>query len=174
MGVGAATSAGATQHTCAGADCAVAAAAPIPVPVAEITSTGVGAVRLGKTYTSLRAAKVVGRLRPGCPLGGPRTRMASLLAPLKGSVTLSLGQTRRVTGIVITRGASAPGVGIGATTAAIRQAFPAATVDHRSDKMFGLTFVRVPRLGGGRFEFGVSTSTKKAMLIGIPRIPICD
>ena len=164
MGLGAATSTGATQHTWA-------AAPPAP---AKITAAGVGAVKLGKTYTSLRAAGLVGKLRPGCELAGPRTRLASLVAPLKGSVDLTLGSPRRVAAIVVRGGATARGVGIGATTAAIRRAFPRAVVDHRSDAVFGLTFVRVPKSGGGRLEFGVSTTTKKTVLIGIPRIPVCD
>jgi hypothetical protein len=166
MALGAATSTGAREHTGAAAE-----AAPAP---ARITAAGVGAVKLGRTYASLRAAGRVGKVVPGCELGGPTTRAAPLRAPLTGSVDLTLSAPRRVAAIVVRGGATARGVGIGSTTAAIRRAFPRATIDHRSDAVFGLTFVRVPEAGGGRLEFGVDTQTKKATLIGIPRIPVCD
>ena len=173
MAVGAATSTGATEHTCASPDCAVTTAAAAP-RAARITPTGVGAVRLGRTYTSLRRAGFLSKLVPGCELGGPQTRAATLRAPLQGSVELTLRSPRRVATILVRGGASARGVGIGATSAAIRKAFPRAKFDHRGDAVFRLTFVRVPKSGGGRLEFGVDTTTKRVTLIGIPRIPVCE
>jgi hypothetical protein len=172
MGLGAATSTGATEHTCATPGCAVATAAA--TPVSRITPAGVGAVKLGRTYTSLRRAGFLSKLVPGCELGGPQTRAATLRAPLRGSVELTLRSPRRVATIIVRGGATARGVGIGATSAAIRKAYPRARFDHRGDAVFGLTFVRVPRPGGGRLEFGVDTTTKRVTLIGIPRIPVCD
>jgi hypothetical protein len=170
IGFLAASATGAAKHSCAGTRCADAASYAGPA----ITSAGVGAVRLGRTYASLRKAGKLGKVRPGCELGGPRTRSAPLRAPLKGSVDLTLRAPRRVAAITVTGGASARGVGIGATSAAVRAAFPRATVDHSGDATFGLTFVRVPKGGGGRLEFGVDTQTKKVTVIGIPRIPVCD
>ncbi len=179
----AATSTGASEHSCAAAPCeAATAAAAAPAATvtaaaaapATITAAGVGAVRLGRTYRSLRAAGKLGKVVRGCELGGPRTRAAPLRAPLRGSAGLTLGSPRRVATIVVLGGATARGVGIGATSAAIRKAFPRATFDHRSEAMFGLTFVRVPKGGGGRLEFGVDPKTKRVTLIGIPRIPLCE
>ncbi|MDP1849600.1 MAG: hypothetical protein Q8K79_17575 [Solirubrobacteraceae bacterium] len=176
LGLGAATSNGATEHTCVGADCvgpsavaAAAAAAP-----ARITPSGVGAVRLRRTYMSLRRAGSLGKLITGCELGGPRTRSATLRAPLSGHVDLTLRSPRRVATILVRGGATARGIGIGATSARVRRAFPGAKIDHRGDAVLGLTIVRVPRGAGGRLEFGVDTKTKRVTLIGIPRIPVCD
>ena len=173
MAVGAATSTGATQHSCAPPDCEATTAAAAP-GAARITPAGVGAVRLGRTYTSLRKAGFLSKLVAGCELGGPQTRAATLRAPLRGSVELTVRSPRRVATIVVRGGATARGVGIGATSATIRKAFPRAKFDHRGDAVFGLTFVRVPKPGGGRLEFGVDTTTKRVTLIGIPRIPVCD
>jgi len=160
---------GAVEHSCADTRCANATTF-----AGAITPAGVGAVRLGRTYRSLRAAGRLGKVRPGCELGGPRTRSALLRAPLTGSVDLTLGAPRRVAAIVVRGGASARGVGIGASSAAIRAAFPRAVFDHGSDAVFGATFVRVPRGGGGRLEFAVDTTTRKVTLIGVPRIPTCE
>jgi hypothetical protein len=172
MALGAATTTGATEHSCPTADCEVAtAAAP---GGARITPAGVDGVKLGRTYTSLRRSGFLSKLVPGCELGGPQTRAATLRAPLQGSVELTLRSPSRVSTILVRGGATARGVGIGATSAAIREAFPRAKFDHRGDAVFGLTFVRVPKSGGGRLEFGVDTKTKKVTLIGIPRIPVCD
>ncbi len=170
IGLCAASATGSDEHSCAGS-CALATAAAASAP---ITSAGVGAVKLGRTYASLRAAGRLGKVGPGCELGGPDTRSAPLRAPLKGSVDLTLGSPRRVAAVIATAGATARGVGIGATSAAIRRAFPRARFDHRGDATFGLTFVRVPRGGGGRLEFGVDTKTKRVTVIGVPRIPVCD
>jgi hypothetical protein len=139
-----------------------------------ITSAGVGGVKLGRTYSALRAAGRLGKIGRGCELGGPRTRSAPLRAPLRGSVDLTLGTPRRVAAIAVRGGATARGVGIGATAAGIRTAFPRAVFDHRGEAVFGLTFVRVPRGGGGRIEFGVDTTTKQVTIIGIPRIAVCE
>jgi hypothetical protein len=158
------------QHSCGSDSCEAAAAAA----TATITSAGVGGVKLGRTYRSLRAAGLLGKVAPGCELGGPRTRSAPLRAPLRGSVDLTLGTPRRVASISVRGGATAHGVGIGATVTRIRTAFPRAVVDHSAEDVFGLTFVRVPRGGGGRLEFGVDTITKRVTIIAIPRIAVCD
>jgi hypothetical protein len=148
---------------------AIALAAP-----AKITPAGVGGVKLGTPYPSVRAAGLVGKLGPGCELAGPNTRSAPLRAPLKGSVDLTRTTPRRITTVVVRGGAAARGVGIGARSAAITAAFPKAVFDHSTDATFGLTLVRVPKSGGGRLQFAVDTTTKKVTLIGIPAIPFCE
>jgi hypothetical protein len=141
----------------------------------KITASGVGQVKLGKTHRSLRKKKLVGPLRHGCELGGPSTRSARLKSPLKGSVDYTLKNPRRVTNITVTGGATARGVGIGDKIPELKHAFPGAKVDHSTDSTFQITLVRVPKKGpGDRFQFGVSTKTKRTIVIGIPYIAFCE
>ena len=141
---------------------------------AKITPSGVGQVRLGKTYRELRSAGVVGRLQPGCELSSPRPGFARLRAPLQGSVTLAPRAPRKVTHIAITGRAAARGVGIGDRAAAIRRASPKARFDRSTEKTFGITLVRVPRNGGGRLQFAVDVETRRVTLIGVPYIAFCE
>lgn len=153
---------------------AAGAATVVLAAPAKITPSGVGGVKLGATYKSARAAGLLGTVRPGCELAGPNTRSAPLRPPLTGSVDLSTTSPRRIRTIVVRGGAAAGAVRIGATSTAIRAAFPKAVFDHSTDATFGLTLVRVPTSGGGRLQFAVDTTTKKVTLIGIPAIPFCE
>jgi hypothetical protein len=140
----------------------------------KITAAGVGDVKLGKTFRELRDAGLIGPKRPGCPLGGPNTRSARLKAPLTGFVDLNQASPRRVRSILIRGGAKARGVGIGATIAQIKAAFPKARVDRSTEDVFGITLVRIPKDGGGRIKFAVDVDTKKTTMIGVPFIPFCE
>jgi hypothetical protein len=157
---------------------ALAAAAPADTSrhAAEtFNAKGAGKVKLGKTFKSLRAAGLVGRIRPGCELGGPGTRSARLKAPLKGFVDLSTRRKPRVVrSISLSGGARARGVGIGSTIPQIKAAFPGAKVDRTTEEVFRLTLVKVPKKAGGRFHFAVDVDTKKTTRIGIPFIPFCE
>jgi hypothetical protein len=153
---------------------AVAPALTVRATPKKITAGGVGAVKIGATYTKLRAAGLVGRIGPGCELGGPAARSAALRPPLGGSVDLTRSSPRRVRVISVLKGAKARGVGIGSTQAQVKRAFPRAVVDRSTERTFGITIMKVPRGGGGKLQFGLSTRTKKVTLIGIPHIAICD
>jgi hypothetical protein len=139
-----------------------------------ITAKGVGGVKIGKSYTTLRKQKLIGKIRPGCELGGPNTRGANLKKPLSGSVDFTQTSPRKVTNITIRGGAGARGVGIGSTIPEIQAAFPKAKVDHSTEEVFAITLVKIPKSDGGKFEFAVETSTGKASLIGIPFIAFCE
>ncbi len=66
------------------------------------------------------------------------------------------------------------GVGIGDTLAAIKTAYPKAIGDHSTDQTFRTTFVRIPKSGGGRLDFGVDVTTKRIVVIAVPSIATCE
>lgn len=140
----------------------------------KITAAGVGAVKIGATYQTLRAAKLVGAIGPGCELAGPNTRAARLRSPLKGGVDFTQTTPRKVVSIAVTGGATARGVGIGAGASSIRRAYPKVVVDRSTESVFAITLYKVPFSGGGRLQFAVDTKTKKVTTIGIPVIVFCD
>jgi hypothetical protein len=131
-------------------------------------------VKLHKRYSVLHAAGLLGRLRAGCELAGPNTRIARLRAPLKGTVQLTKAAVRRVSSVQVTGGAKARGVGVGGTLAQIKAAYPAAHVDHSTEGTFGFTRVHVFKAGGGPMSFAVDTTTHKITVIGVPEIAVCE
>ena len=151
-----------------------AAASSVHSAAVKITPSGAGAVKIGKTYKQLHDAGLIGKIHHGCELGGPNTRSANLKAPLKGQVNFTLKSPRKVTDITVRGGATARGVGIGAKIKAIKAAFPKAKVDHSTDDTFELTLVRIPKNGGGKMIFGVSTKTKRVTTMGVPFIAFCE
>ncbi len=141
----------------------------------QITAEGVGRVKLGKTFRRLRSAGLVSRLGPGCELGGPNTRSAKLRAPLKGTVDFTTrNPPRRARTILVRAGGEARGVGIGDKLADIKAAFPKAKVDHRSEEVFGITRVKIPRNGGGPLAFSVDVDSGMIDMIGIPDLAFCE
>ena len=140
----------------------------------KITRKGVGQVKLGMTFQELRAEGLVGKLRPGCELGGPNTRTARLRSPLRGVVDFTQTNPRKVTNITILRGARARGVKVGDRIRDIKDAYPKAKVNRQTEDVFGVWLVRVPRGGGGRITFSVPVDTKRIDRIGVPFIPFCE
>lgn len=139
-----------------------------------ITAEGVGGVKLGKKHSKLRAQGLVGRMRPGCELGGPRTRSARLRRPLRGVVNYTTRRPRRVRDITIQRGAAARGVAVGDRMRDIKAAFPKRRVNHGTDETFGVTLVTIPRRAGGRITFAVDVDTRRITLIGVPHVAFCE
>jgi hypothetical protein len=142
-------------------------------PADSITPQGVGPIKLGALYTDLRGKGLVGPIGVRCgELSGPDDRAAELLRPLKGSVSFTSSKPWRVEDISIQGGATARGIGVGATSQALKAAYPAAR--YSPDKTFGLIFVSVPRGKGGPLAFGVNMDTKRVQEIAVPRITVCD
>jgi hypothetical protein len=139
----------------------------------QITPTGVGQVKLGKTFKKLREQGLVGKLTKGCELA-PNTRTARLRSPLKGAVNFTQSNPRKATDITIRGGAEARGVGIGDTLADIKAKFPKRKVDHSQEDVFGLTFVHIPKKSNVKEQFAIDVDTKKITLIGVPFIALCE
>jgi hypothetical protein len=139
----------------------------------EITASGVGLVKVGKTYVRARRQNLIGKIRPGCPLA-PNTRSARLKSPLRGTVDFTRSRTRRIENITILGGASARGIGIGATLAELQNEFARATVDRNTEEVFGIWLVKVPRSDGGPMQFAVDAQTEKVTSIGVPFLAFCE
>jgi hypothetical protein len=144
------------------------------VAAKAITNERVGQVRLGMTFQELRDEGLVGRLRPGCELGGPGARIARLRSPLRGFVDFTRTTPRRVRNILVTRGARARGVKVGDRISDIKDAFPQAKVNKKTEEIFGIWLVRVPKAAGGLIRFSVPVDTKRIDAIGVPAIPFCE
>ena len=153
---------------------AVAAGRPAPLPAKQVTNEGVGQVKRNMTHKELREKGLVGRLRPGCELGGGATRSARLLAPLRGQVNYTLTNPRLAKIIIVRRGAKAKGVGRGDTIPEIKAKFPHARVNKQTEEVFGLWLVTVPKRDGGKFQFAVDADTERVTLIGVPIITFCE
>ena len=75
---------------------AVAPAETGSAAAVKITPTGVGGVKIGRTFSNLRNRGLVGPIRPGCELA-PNTRSARLRAGVQGQVNFTQSTPRRVT-----------------------------------------------------------------------------
>ena len=139
----------------------------------RVTAKGVGKVKLGKTYTSLRRAGLISKIGPGCELAGPRARSAKLRAPLEGYVDFGPGKKRRVVHITVLGGAAARGVRVGDTQDDVLQEFPKARVDESTQDQYGVTIVKVPKGGGGKMEFVIG-SGERVMSINLPGASFCE
>ena len=159
----------------AGAIGASAEAGPTArIAAKKITAEGVGQVKLGMTFKEAREKGLIGKLRPGCELGGPETRSARLRSPLRGFVNFTLTTPRKINNILITRGARARGVKVGDRIKDIKDAYPGAKVNKATEDVFGVWLVRVPKSAGGRITFSVPVDTKRINAIGVPFIPFCE
>jgi hypothetical protein len=149
-----------------------AAAAYAAAPA--ITANGAGQVDLGATAHDLRAAGLIGHVKPGCELA-PGTHTAKLKARLEGVVNFSLTTPHVADNLTITGGsAKASGVGIGASKQDITNAFPHAKFDHNTESVFGITLVKIPKSDGGKIQFALDVGTQRVTLIGVPFIAFCE
>jgi hypothetical protein len=138
----------------------------------RITPRGVGKVKLGAKQRALHRKGLVSRMLPGCELAGPKARGSQLRKPLAGAVELTRSTPRRVRSIIVTKGATARGVGIGDRKADILAAYPKAKFDTSTQEVFRITLVRIPKDGGGRLQMALRKGRVSAF--GIPYIAFCE
>lgn len=154
---------------------AVCGALAVPAVAAapkKVTPKGVGAIKLHATFKSVRSKRLVGPMQPGCELAGPSARGAQLKPPLRGGVELTTKAPRRIKSIIVSKGATARGVAIGATKAEIKAAFPKAKFDTSTQKVFQITLVKIPKDGGGPLQMALRNG--KVDLFGVPYIAFCE
>ncbi len=154
-----------------------AIALPAGAPAAsslQVTPGGVGSVRLGSPYAALLSGRHVETMTHGCEVAGPQTRSARLRGPLKGSVDLTANSPRHVAIITVTGGATAHGIGVGATLASAQAAFKGAKLDTRTSETFGVVLLTVPKGAGGPMQLAVDAATKRVTMIAVPHVALCD
>ena len=103
-----------------------------------------------------------------------RSRAAVLRAPLRGAVELSRRKPRRVKSIIVTKNATARGLAIGDTRAAVKKAYPKAVFDESVQDTFGITLVRIPKDGGGRLQIALDAESDRITEFGVPYIRFCE
>ncbi len=164
---------------CAAASAGVAfsaSGAPAGTGTATQASTvshrGVGEVKIGMRYSVAKSMGLVGPLNDGCELDGPNDG-ANLRPPLKGFVDVSTTSTPRIRRISVLGGATARGVGVGSPLTKVKAAFPKATVTPLPE--FNVAVVRVPKSGGGKFDFLVRTrGQQRVRSIEVRRFSACE
>src|SRR4051812_3373888 len=138
----------------------------------KITPAGVGQVKLGMTFSQLRAKHLVGKLHKGsCDAAGPNAQpFARLRSPLRGIADFTRGTPHKLTDVAIRSGATARGVGVGDSLAKVKAKFPKRKIQH----IIGLIFVNVPNVKHIKEQFIVDPGTKKVTDIGVPFVAICE
>jgi hypothetical protein len=138
----------------------------------KITSTGVGQVKLGKTFAKLRQQHLVGKLHKGtCDAAGPNASpFARLRSPLRGQADFTKSVPHKLTDISIRGGAKARGVGVGDSLAKVKAKFAKRRIRHD----LGLIFVDVPKTSSIKEQFILDQDTKKVTDIGVPFVAICE
>lgn len=140
-----------------------------------VTATRAGRVHLGELASTLIARHLIGKIRPGCPLGGSNTRSARLSRPLAGTVDFTLSSPRRVQDISVTGGGvTARGIAIGASLKAVKRAYPKAHIDNSTVATFGVISILIPRSEGGPLQLDVDHKSKRLIIIGAPFVATCD
>ncbi len=139
-----------------------------------VKGAGVGKVKLGKDYDTLRDARLVGKLKPGCELA-EGSRAAKLKSPLTGVVNFTIDGEPRVETVSITAGGvTKEGIEVGSTRREVKEAYPSAKLNKDTVDVFGIIDVKVPKRAGGKFHIAIDAETKTVTLFGIPVIPFCE
>jgi hypothetical protein len=138
----------------------------------KITPAGVGQVKLGMTFSQLRAKHLVGKLHKGqCDAAGPNASpFARLRSPLRGQADFTKSVPHKLTDITIRGGATARGVRVGDSLAKVKAKFPQRKIRHD----LGLIFVDIPNTAHIKEQFIVNETTKTVDVIGVPFVAICE
>lgn len=142
-----------------------------------LTERGVGGLRLGRTLSEVRRAKLIGRVRPGCELVRPRPYWARLRSPLRGSATFTGSRgTSRLDALLITSGAVTDrGVRIGSTAAQVLRAYPEAKVQNsRPGDPLQFSAIQVTRGGRSRLWFMLDRPRGRVLSFEIPGPQFCE
>jgi hypothetical protein len=153
---------------------AVAAAAASAAT--RISDHGLARLPLGTTLARARATGLIGRTGPGCELASPRPLVAPLRRPLVGSATFSGTAPHRLVSLEVRRGAAtARGVGIGATTSAVRHAYPAAQkVYAKPGDPLQLFALVLRSRGRDRISFMLGRRDGRVVSIDVPSVQACE
>ncbi len=137
----------------------------------KVSHQGVGEVKIGMRYSVAQSMGLVGPLEDGCELDNFDS--AELRAPLEGFVDVTRGTPPRIRHISVRGGATARGVGVGSPLSAVLAAFSGAKV--KTVPEFDLTYVRVSRSAGGKFDFLLRKGARQRVRsIEVRRFFICD
>jgi hypothetical protein len=156
---------------------AVAGGGATAAPTAKgpiVTSSGVGAVRLGTSAATLRQKNLIGKLRKGCPLE-PGQRVAPLRAPLHGYAIFT-ATGHGLTQLTIEGGAeTARHVAIGSTAAEARAAYPTSHYEAPGTAdPFAEGFLWVPNLTHPKMTFVIDPDSHKVESIAVPAPAFCE
>ena len=157
-----------TAVTVSSAAAALAAKAPV------VTTSGVGAVRLGATPAALRQKGLIGSLRKGCELD-PGQRVAPLRAPLRGWATFG-SSGRGLTQLTIEGGGeTARHIAIGSSASEARAAYPDALYQAPGTAdPFAQGFLWIPSLTHPKMTFVVEPGSRKVEAIAVPAPAFCE
>ncbi|MBS1893469.1 MAG: hypothetical protein JST59_19385 [Actinobacteria bacterium] len=151
---------------------ATAAAPAAKTPV--VTTSGVGALRLGTAPAALRQKNLIGNLRKGCELE-PGQRVAPLRAPLRGWATFA-AHGHGLTGLTIEGGAeTARHIAIGSTASEARTAYPHALYQAPGTAdPFPQGFLWIPNLTHPKMTLIVEPGTRTVEAIAVPAPAFCE
>lgn len=138
-----------------------------------VSAKGIGPVTLGRSYAGLKADGLVGKLRPGCPLG-PKRFGAKLRPPAKGLVTFNAH--RHVVDVSVTAAAqTAKHATIGDTATHVLALYPSARyIKAKPTDPIPFGVIQVNKKGKPQFSFLIDATTKRVVQLDAPTAQFCE
>ena len=155
---------------------AAAQARPPNPQLLTLTEQGVAGLRLGRTLAQVRATGRIGPTGPGCELVSPRPLFARLRAPLKGFATFGGAAPHRLVALDVRGGAqTVRHVAVGASSAAVEQAYPEAhLLTSKPSDPLQLTAWIVKRGGKDRIWFMLNRPGGHVTDLAVPSPQLCE